>query len=54
MSATLATQADKRSRIMLCSPHAAGHAEAIRRAVLGMLPKNRLQAKRIKLAHDRK
>lgn len=26
-----------------------GHAEAIRRAVLGMLPKNRLQAKRIKL-----
>jgi large subunit ribosomal protein L13 len=30
-----------------------GHAEAIRRAVLGMLPKNRLQAKRIKLAHDR-
>ncbi|HVV39192.1 MAG TPA: 50S ribosomal protein L13 [Candidatus Paceibacterota bacterium] len=26
-----------------------GHAEVIRRAVLGMLPKNRLQAKRIKL-----
>jgi large subunit ribosomal protein L13 len=26
-----------------------GHAEAIRRAVLGMLPKNRLQAQRIKL-----
>lgn len=26
-----------------------GEAEAIRRAVLGMLPKNRLQAKRIKL-----
>ena len=26
-----------------------GHAEAIRRAVLGMLPKNKLQAKRIKL-----
>ena len=26
-----------------------GHGEAIRRAVLGMLPKNRLQAKRIKL-----
>jgi large subunit ribosomal protein L13 len=26
-----------------------GHAEAIRRAVLGMLPKNRLQMKRIKL-----
>jgi large subunit ribosomal protein L13 len=26
-----------------------GHAEAIRRAVLGMLPKNRLQTKRIKL-----
>ena len=26
-----------------------GHAEALRRAVLGMLPKNRLQAKRIKL-----
>lgn len=26
-----------------------GHGEAIRRAVLGMLPKNKLQAKRIKL-----
>ncbi len=26
-----------------------GHGEAVRRAVLGMLPKNRLQAKRIKL-----
>ncbi len=26
-----------------------GHKEAIRRAVLGMLPKNKLQAKRIKL-----
>lgn len=26
-----------------------GHAEALRRAVLGMLPKNKLQAKRIKL-----
>jgi large subunit ribosomal protein L13 len=26
-----------------------GHSEAIRKAVLGMLPKNRLQAKRIKL-----
>ncbi len=26
-----------------------GHGEALRRAVLGMLPKNRLQAKRIKL-----
>ncbi len=26
-----------------------GHAEAIRRAVLGMLPKNRLQSERIKL-----
>ena len=26
-----------------------GHKEAIRRAILGMLPKNRLQAKRIKL-----
>jgi large subunit ribosomal protein L13 len=26
-----------------------GHGEAIRKAVLGMLPKNRLQAKRIKL-----
>ncbi len=26
-----------------------GHAEAIRRAVLGMLPKNKLQSKRIKL-----
>ena len=26
-----------------------GEAEALRRAVLGMLPKNRLQAKRIKL-----
>lgn len=26
-----------------------GHGEAIRRAVLGMLPKNRLQQKRIKL-----
>ena len=26
-----------------------GHKEAIRRAVMGMLPKNRLQAKRIKL-----
>ncbi|HWB34213.1 MAG TPA: 50S ribosomal protein L13 [Candidatus Paceibacterota bacterium] len=26
-----------------------GHGEAIRRAVLGMLPKNRLQVKRIKL-----
>ena len=26
-----------------------GHSEAIRRAVLGMLPKNKLQAKRIKL-----
>jgi large subunit ribosomal protein L13 len=26
-----------------------GHGEALRRAVLGMLPKNRLQARRIKL-----
>lgn len=26
-----------------------GHAEAIRRAILGMLPKNKLQVKRIKL-----
>lgn len=26
-----------------------GHGEALRRAVLGMLPKNKLQAKRIKL-----
>lgn len=26
-----------------------GHGEALRKAVLGMLPKNRLQAKRIKL-----
>jgi ribosomal protein L13 len=26
-----------------------GHEEVIRQAVLGMLPKNRLQAKRIKL-----
>lgn len=26
-----------------------GHKEAIRRAILGMLPKNKLQAKRIKL-----
>lgn len=26
-----------------------GHKEAIRRAILGMLPKNRLQARRIKL-----
>jgi large subunit ribosomal protein L13 len=26
-----------------------GHGEAIRRAVLGMLPKNRIQARRIKL-----
>ena len=40
---------EKYSMLVLRKGHGSGHQEAIRRAVLGMLPKNKLQTKRIKL-----
>lgn len=40
---------EKYSMLVKRPGHGGGHAEALRRAVLGMLPKNKLQAKRIKL-----
>lgn len=40
---------EKYATLVARSGTGGGHREAIRRAVLGMLPKNKLQAKRIKL-----